>query len=164
MRAFRPARRGLLIAALAALAWSASGLAGPARASEAEAGDEAFHRRASVCAAVLKRDVLALKDRFLRGETAVRGEIQRLTEQSFTFVGTAYKRGLRNPRADQLLDEAERVQQRQSPALLRGLSVECQAEGAKLLSGANPIERALVRNRARARVDQLLAPPPARAG
>lgn len=160
MRLFRPARRGLSILAVALAAWSATGLASPARADDA---DEAYYRRASTCAAALKREVVALKDRYLRGETGLRGEIQRLTEQSFTFVGIAYKRGLRNPRADQLLDEAERAQQRLSPAALRGLSADCQAEGAKLLSDSNVIERALVRNRAKARVEQLLAPP-ARSG
>jgi hypothetical protein len=132
------------------------GLAGPARADEA---DEAYYRRASACTAVLKREVVALRDRFLRGDAAVRPEIQRLTEQSFTFVGIAYKRGLRNPQADRLLDEAEAAQQRQPATTLRQLFNDCQAEGAKLFSGSNAIERALVRNRAKARVDQLLTPP-----
>lgn len=118
--------------------------------------DAAYFRRASSCAAVLKQDVLALRDRFGRGEAAVRGEILRLTEHTFAFVGIAFKRGLRNPQADQLLEEAERQQQRLPPAALRQLSSDCQSEGARLLTASNAVERALVRNRAKARVEQLL--------
>ena len=133
-----------------------AGLGGTARADDAP--DEAFFRRASACAAVLKRDVLGMRARFQGGEHQLRAQMLQLTEQSFAFIGTAYKRGLRNPRADQLLDEAEAAQQRQSPAALRRLSSECQAEGGRLMAEANVIERALVRNRARARLQQWLAP------
>ena len=141
---------GLLLLCLA-------GLGGTARADDA--ADEVFFRRASACAAVLKRDVLAMKARFQGGDQQLRAQMLQLTEQSFAFVGTAYKRGLRSPRADQLLDEAEAAQQRQAPAALRRLSSECQAEGGRLMTEANVIERALVRNRARARLQHWLAPP-----
>jgi hypothetical protein len=132
-------------------------------AAAADAGTPApdpFFERSSACVAVMKADLLALTERYQSGEPAVRADIERLTELGFSFVGTAYKRGLRKPLADKLLDEAERVQVLQAPVTLQALSTSCQAEGARLLAEANFLERALVRNRARARVDDLLAPDP----
>lgn len=120
--------------------------------------DQAYYRRVSACTAVLKQEVLAVKPRAQGGEGAARELLQKLTEQSFALVGTAYKRGLRNPLADQLLAEAEQQLRRQSPSAQRQQLQDCQAEGARTLSAANAIERALVRNRARARVEQLLSP------
>lgn len=137
------------------LLWGAVGLAGSAGANPAEA-DQAFFKRTSVCAAVLKQEVVTLQGRVNKGEGQLRGDIQRLTEQSFAYVGTAYKRGLRNPQADQLLGEAEAALKRLPPATQRQQLQECQAEGSRILANANALERALVRNRAKARVDQLL--------
>jgi hypothetical protein len=148
---WRPAAALLTLLVLLTLLWPAL-----ASAQVADA-DAAYYRRASSCAAVLKRDVVGLSERFQRGEPSVRNEIQRLTEQTFTFIGIAYKRGLRNPQADQMLDEAERAQQKLPALALRQLSSDCQAEGARLLAASNAIERALVRNRAKARVEHLLA-------
>lgn len=132
-----------------------AGLGSPAWANPGEA-DLAFFKRTSVCAAVLKQEVVTLQGRVNRGEGQLRGDIQRLTEQSFAYVGTAYKRGLRNPQADQMLGEAEAALKRLPPATQRQQLQECQAEGGRILANANVLERALVRNRAKARVDQLL--------
>lgn len=142
------------------------GLAGPAaaaEAAEADAADQAFYRRAASCAAVMKPEVLRLAERWRNGERGVRGEVQRLTELSFTFVGVAYKRGLRGEAADRLLAEAERGQATQPAAALRQLSTDCQAEARQLLDRSNVLERLLVRNRAKARVAQLLDDAPAKA-
>ena len=121
--------------------------------------DLARYRHASACVAVLKQDASALADRYHEGATAVKPDVVRLTEQGFAFVGTAYKDGLRNPQADQLLQEAEHWLNGQPTSAQRQLSSDCQAEGSKLLSRSNVLERALVSNRARSRVDKLLAPP-----
>lgn len=129
-----------------------------AAAAEPSATELARWRRASACVAVLKADVVVLRERSLAGTAGLRPEMQRLTEQGFALVGTAYKQGLRNPLADQLLDEAEAAQKRQGTEALRTLSQECRVEGARTLKEASFIERALVANRARARVDQLLEP------
>lgn len=121
----------------------------------------ARYRQASACVAVMKQDVVNLANRSRAGTPNLRPEMLRLTELGFAFIGTAYKSGLRNPQADQLLEEAEAAQKRQSPESLKQLSAQCQAEGSKLLKDSNVLERALVSNRARARVDKLLAPPKA---
>jgi hypothetical protein len=128
-----------------------------AQATDAAPPDP-FYRRASDCVAVMKRDVSGLKIRHDAGAVQVRPQMLRLTELGFTFIGTAYKRGLRKEQADVLLLEAEKAQKTMSTDGLRRLSTECQAEGGKLLAKANVIERALVTNRAKARVEDLLAP------
>jgi hypothetical protein len=119
--------------------------------------DLARWQQASACVAVLKADVLALRDRTWSGTPGLKPEMKRLTEQGFAFIGTAYKQGLREPLADRLLEETEAAQKRASPESLRALSQSCRADGARLLKQANVLERLLVGNRAEARVDKLLA-------
>lgn len=155
-------RRALLTAPLLWL------LLGPRLAAAQNADDEAAklpaHRHASACVAVLKREALVLTARYKAGHTETRPEIVRLTEHGFVFIGTAYKNGLRKAQADALLEEAEQAQKQASPEALRQLLGECQTEGAQLLRDANFIERGLIGNRAAARVDKMLAPPPEKAG
>lgn len=134
-------------------------LATAAQAQVVEPPPEVFYRRASACVAVMKRDVVSLKQRLLAGAPQLRPQMVKLTELGFTFIGTAYKRGLRKEQADALLAEAETAQKTQPAEGLKKLSTDCQAEGSRLLAKANVIERALVSNRAKARVDDLLAPP-----
>ncbi|MDT7835712.1 hypothetical protein [Aquabacterium sp. OR-4] len=142
--------------ALALALAMALAFARPALAAEPDAADQAFYRRAASCAGVMKQEVVRLAGRWRAGERGVRGEVQRLTELSFAFVGVAYKRGLRGEAADRLLAEAERTQAAQGAAVLRQLSADCQAEGRQLLDKSNSLERMLVRNRAKARVGHLL--------
>lgn len=153
-------RSSVCITPWAGLALNILLLTGPglAAAQDTVATPDPFFLRSSSCVAVMKTNLLDLTERFHRGETSVRNDIVHLTELGFSFVGTAYKRGLRKPLADQLLDEAERRQSLMAPVALQDLSVSCQAEGQRLLQDANFLERALVRNRAKARVDDLLAP------
>ena len=134
-------------------------LAAPAGAADPSPTTDPFYRRASDCVAVMKGDVVSLKARHQAGVTQLRPQMVRLTELGFTFVGTAYKRGLRKAQADALLADAEKSQKSMSADHLKKLSTECQAEGGRLFARATAIERALVSNRARARVDDLLGPP-----
>lgn len=148
-------RRALLIAPLLPLLLGSA----PAHAQAPDDTKLPAYKHASACVAVLKREALLLTARYKAGHTETRPEIVKLTELGFTFIGTAYKSGLRNPLADQLLDEAEQAQKHASPEALRQLLGECQGEGARLLREANFLERALLSNRASARVDKMLAPP-----
>lgn len=145
-------RRALLIAPLLCAQ-------APVQAQDSDESRLPAYRHASACVAVLKREALVLTARYKAGHTETRPEIVKLTELGFTFIGTAYKSGLRKPQADQLLDEAEKAQKQASPDALRQLLGECQVEGAKLLRDANFVERALVGNRAASRVDKMLTPP-----
>ena len=127
---------------------------GPAQAAPEDA---AFYRRAASCVAVLERDAVALAGRHKAGERGVKATLVKVTEQGFAFIGKAYLRGLRKAEADRLVDEAEAEQKGMPPEALAQLSAGCQAEGAKLYANANGLEQALVTNRAKARVDKLLA-------
>lgn len=122
------------------------------------ADDTPFYRRAASCVAVLERDAVELAGRYKAGERAVKPGLVRLTEQGFAFVGKAYLRGLRKPEADKLIDEAKAAQRAMSADALGQLSTGCRAEGAKLYGDANGLEQMIVSNRAKARVDKLLAP------
>lgn len=140
------------------VALALAGLCSAAAAqSDPSAQDLARWQQASACVAVLKADVLVLRDRHWAGTPGLKPEMKRLTEQGFAFIGDAYKQGLREPLADRLLEEAEAAQKRASPESLRALSQSCRADGARLLKQANVLERLLVGNRAEARVDKLLA-------
>lgn len=142
-----------------AAALAASLAPGATRPAQADDGTSlAAYRHASACVAVMKQDVVELAARYQAGDTAVRPDMVRLTALGFAFIGTAYKQGLRKPQADTLLAEAEQEQLKQRAGVLRQLSADCQAEGAQLLDDSNFLERALVNNRAQARVDKLLAP------
>jgi hypothetical protein len=125
----------------------------------AAAPDDPFYRRAASCVAVLERDAAALAGRYRAGERNLKPALVKMTEQGFTFIGKAYLRGLRKAEADRLVDEAKAEQKGMPPEALAQLSAACQAEGAKLYAGANGLEQALVTNRAKARVDKLLARP-----
>lgn len=129
--------------------------AAPAQA--ASEGDEVFFKRAASCVAALERDVDTMAGRYKAGERSVKSGLVKLTEQGFSFIGRAYVRGLRKDEADQLVAEARAAQKEMPPEAVQALSTSCQAEGAKLFNDANGLEQALVSNRARARVDKLLA-------
>ena len=149
MRLTIPLRRGALVAAVL------TGMA--AMPAQAAPDDAVFYRRAASCVAVLERDAKALAGRYQAGERAVKPSLVKLTEQGFTFVGKAYLRGLRKAEADQLTADARAVQKSMPADALQQLSSACQTEGARLYQDANMLEQTLVSNRAKARVDSLLA-------
>ena len=131
--------------------------AASAHAAAAEA-DAVFFKRAASCVAVLERDATEMATRYKAGERSVKPGLVRLTEQGFAFVGRAYLRGLRKAEADKLIDEAKAAQKLMAADALLQLSTGCRAEGAKLYADANGFEQMIVSNRAKARVEKLLAP------
>lgn len=69
-----------------------------------------FFSHAAACAAALQAVQLALVAQARAGAPQLRSQIVNITRLGFTFVGVAYKRGLRNPKADKLLDAARAEQ------------------------------------------------------
>jgi hypothetical protein len=128
--------------------------AAPAATADA---DQAFFQHAAACVAVLEHDATGLTGRYQAGDRAVKPALVKLTEQGFSFIGRAYLRGLRKDEADRLTDEAKEAQAAMPADALRQLSADCQAEGARLYAQAGSLEQAVVSNRARSRVDKLLA-------
>ena len=116
-----------------------------------------FYQRAAQCAAVLKTDVQRRTARPADAQ-AQRALLVRETEAAFTYVGESYRRGLRKPEADAMLEAATREQTGWRDEQRQALLQACMAEARQILDEANAIERLLVRRSARHRVDQLLEP------
>lgn len=152
---FEPTRSTLLPVQVLLLVFAS--VAMPAAAADATEADTAFFRHAAACVAVLERDATAMAGRYQAGDRAVKPGLVKLTEQGFSFIGKAYLRGLRKEQADQLTAEAREAQKALSTSALQKLSSDCQAEGGRLYGQAGALEQAVVSNRAKARVEKLLA-------
>lgn len=151
----KPSRSTLLRAQSLLLTLACSAV--PAARAQTTEADAAFFRHAAACVAVLERDAKAMAGRYQAGDRALKSSLVKLTEQGFSFIGKAYLRGLRKEQADQLTNEARESQDAMPPAALQKLSADCQAEGAALYGKASALEQAVVSNRAKARVEKLLA-------
>ena len=148
--------KGLVGAALLCLNLSHGALAQSSSGEEAKL--QAAWKRTSACVAVMKREIVMLADKHRAGDRNAQGEMVRQAEWSFALIGTAYKQGLRKPQADKLLEEAEAALKAQSPDEQKALLQACQTEGQKTYKEANFVERALVSNRAKARIEAMLKP------
>jgi hypothetical protein len=145
--------RGLVaLMALAALA-----VATAARA--ADDPDEGFYQRAATCAAALQFDQLALVAQARAGTPGLRQELLTLTKLGFAYVGTAYVKGLRDPRGSDML-KAATAQQKDWPAARHAaLVAECRVEAQKVYDNAGSMSQWLVDRKAAKRVDRFLSVP-----
>jgi hypothetical protein len=140
-------RQRFPLAALLSWALFGSALAAPA-------GDAAFERTA-ICVAAMKTKAEVLGDKYRAGDDAVKGELTSLTEAGFAFIGSAYESGLRKEEADRRLAAAEEQLKSLPEAETAALVVACRSEGAGILAKSNALERSLVKNAARMRVNRL---------
>lgn len=122
----------------------------------AEADDEAFYRHAAECVALLKHDALALQTAAKGGDAPAKAQMVQLTAWGFGFIASAYKRGLRNPRADTMLDEAEAAQRDWPDNQRQERTERCLTDAREIFANASGLERAIVNNRAAARVERQL--------
>lgn len=129
-------------------------LTGSALAAQ-PSSDAAFYLEASDCTAGFKdRVVQHLK----QPPSDKRNQaILKDTEHGFVFIGVAYKKGLRNPEADRMLKAAEGRWSQLAPAQQSSRLNRCTQQAEDLMEDVTGLERFLVRNRAQARVDKLLA-------
>lgn len=117
--------------------------------------DEAFYLHASNCTAAFKARV---EQHLTQAPSEARNQLLlRDTELGFVYVGLAYKRGLRNPQADDLLKVAEDRWRQLGAAQQNNRLSQCTQEGQQHMADISGLERYLVRNRAKARIDKLLA-------
>lgn len=115
---------------------------------------QAFFIEASDCTAALKARVA---ERLLQPRSDARNKlILSDTELGFTYIGVAYKKGLRNPQADQMLADSEKRWALLSKAAQQSRLATCTASAQKLMKDLSGVERYLIKNRAQARVDKLL--------
>jgi hypothetical protein len=141
----------------AALALLGALMAAPARAADAD--DEAFYHRASECAAALQVDQYALVARARAGDRSVRPALFEVTKLGFAYVGEAYLKGLRDPRATNMLKAETAVQKDWPAARHQALVAECRVEAQKVYDDSG-FWKGLVDNRANKRVERFLSMPP----
>ncbi|MDX9842552.1 MAG: hypothetical protein RBT42_02230 [Aquabacterium sp.] len=117
--------------------------------------DAVFFQEASECTAGFKARVV---QHLKQPPSEARNQaILKDTEHGFVFIGVAYKKGLRNPEADQMLKVAEARWSQLSAAQQATRLSRCTQQADQLMADVSGLERFLVRNRAQARVDKLLA-------
>ena len=140
-----------------ALALLSGLIAAPARADDAD--DEAFYQRASECAAAMQVDQYALVARARSGEANIRPALYEITRLGFAYVGQAYLKGLRDPRASDMLKAAIAQQKDWPAARHQALVAECRVEAQRVYDNSG-FWKGLVVNRANKRVDRFLSMPP----
>ena len=111
--------------------------------------------QAASCVAALKVRAEPVAQRVRQGETAAESQLLPIVTASFAFIGSAYKQGIRNPQADDMMKAAEKSQATLPPAELGKLQDRCQAQGEQLLAQANYFERQFVTRAAHSRIDRL---------
>lgn len=126
-------------------------------AAPAAPEDPVFIRSAS-CVAALKARAEPLAERVRHGDAAAEVPLTPIVQASFAFIATAYKQGLRQPKADEMLQRAEQAQSKLPPEVLAKLQDACQAEGDHLLAEATGLERMLVGLAVRKRIAKLRKP------
>ena len=111
--------------------------------------------QAATCVAALKARAEPLAKRLKGGDAAAEAPLVPIVTASFAFIGTAYKQGLRQKQADEMLAAAERQQAQLPPAELAKLQDGCQVQGQQLYAAANYFERQFVSRAVRNRIDKL---------
>jgi Fe-S-cluster-containing hydrogenase component 2 len=129
-------------------------MSGAALAQAEPQPDAAFFHETSDCAAAFKARVNEHKAQ-PRSDARNRAILDD-TEMSYVYVGVAYKQGLRNPEADQMLKASEKHWALLAKAEQQSMLTACSTRALKMMSEVSGIERYIVRKRAKARVEQLL--------
>jgi len=125
-----------------------------AQSGAASAPSNPFFLEAADCTAAFQARVIERKAQ--PGSEARNQAILHDTELGFVYIGVAYKRGLRNPEADEMLQAAEKRWAQLGKAERAKRLASCTSQAEQLMSDVSGLERFIVRNRARARVDRLL--------
>jgi len=108
--------------------------------------------------AALKARAEPLAQRVRQGDAAAETPLMPIVTASFTYIGIAYKQGIRSAQAEAMLKEAEKAQARWPAVDLAKVQDACQAEGLHLYAQSNFFERQIVVRAARSRIDKLRRP------
>ncbi len=128
-----------------------------AQASAPDATPSARDQHAAVCVAALEVSTEDLAKEVKAGKEASRPLLLDRLISGTSFVGDVYLHGLGDEKqARALADRALEDQKRLTPAELAARQLVCAAEGAKLYSDSNGLERVIVKRLANKRMDKLL--------
>lgn len=142
--------RHLVIATCTALL----GHTAAAQSEAASAPPNPFFLEAADCTAAFEARVI---ERKAQPRSDARNQaILHDTELGFVYIGVAYRRGLRNPEADEMLKAAEKRWSQLSKRDQAKRLAACVTQAEQLMEDVSGLERFIVRNRASARVDRLL--------
>ncbi len=142
--------RHLVIAACTALLAHAAF----AQSDAASAPPNPFFLEAADCAAAFEARVI---ERKAQPRSEARNQaILHDTELGFVYIGVAYRRGLRNPEADEMLKAAEKRWHQLNKHDQAKRLASCVTQAEQLMEDVSGLERFIVKNRANARVDRLL--------
>ncbi len=115
-------------------------------------------RRAAQCVAALELSADDLVRQVKAGSDGARKPLLDRLTQGAAFLGDSYLRGSADERqARDLVDQAEKSQRSLSPAELAARQSGCASEATRLLARSNVLQRALVKQLARKRMDKLLS-------
>lgn len=144
---------GTQVRFIAGLLAVACGIANAAPAAAASARE--LH--AAQCVAALQVSTEALARQAKAGNDAVRPLLRRRLEAGTAFVGDAYLHGTTNEaRARALADQALEDQKALSADKLAERQAACEAEGTTLIANSNALERSIVKQMAKKRMEKLL--------
>ena len=112
---------------------------------------------AAQCVAALQVSTEALARQAKAGNDAVRPVLRRRLEAGTAFVGDAYLHGTTDEaRARALADNALEAQKALGAAKLAERQAACEAEGTALIANSNTLERSIVKQMAKKRMEKLL--------
>jgi hypothetical protein len=111
--------------------------------------------QAAYCVAALKSRAEPVAERVRHGEPSAEAQLLPIVTASFAFIGSAYKQGVRQAEADQLVSQAERSQSKLPPAELGKVQDACQRQGQQLYDRASYVERQVVSRAAQSRIGRL---------
>jgi hypothetical protein len=118
--------------------------------------DEAFYRRAADCATADQIFVVESIPLLRPNDEAGIRLLVRQVELGLSFAGTAYKQGLREPLATDLLKLSNEKLSAMTPRDRDSFRLACDREAQALWDGANGFERWLVKGKAKLGMKQLL--------
>lgn len=118
---------------------------------------DTFFDRASDCAIIHRQKLVQLINHQNDVDIDVNSEIQHESEMAYVFGGTAYKKGLRQPLAGELLDKSIGKIKELMPEDEHELHKSCKQEAMQLWKLANFFEKALVKKWAASLIEKLLS-------
>lgn|SRR5690606_17197590 len=119
--------------------------------------------RVAECVAAMTSKAEPLAEQAKAGNAQADAQLLPLVSSAFTFIGLAYKQDVSKEKADALLEQAKIDQKFLPPKTLSTLQQACQKEGDLLYADLNFVEKTIVKQAAKRRIEKLKRPKKAKA-
>lgn len=114
--------------------------------------------RVAECVAAMTTKAEPLAEQAKAGNAQADAQLVPLVTSAFTFIGLAYKQDVSKEKADKLLDQAKVDQKSMPDKALHTLQDTCQKEGDALYADLNFVEKTIVKQAAKRRIEKLKRP------